>query len=119
MPALNRWTFSSRCAAVTNPSAKRGSIIIRIPSWGKQLTRIMEILRDTRHVYMADAISRKRGNYEGAKASDFKVAPAMHQESAERRKGWRLIARRVLFLSLTALTVLLISWRTFAMLQIN
>src|SRR5436309_2574748 len=56
---------------------------------------------------------------QGVKTSEFKVALGLDGDSVERRKGWRLIARRVLFLSLTSLTVLLISWRTFAMLQIN
>src|ERR1041385_2348926 len=65
------------------------------------------------------ATKPKQRNREGVKRSEFKIAPESGRDRVEERKVSWLNARRALFLSLTALTVLLISWRTFAMLQIN
>src|SRR6266568_4788084 len=77
-PATNPPNCDFPCAAATNRSGKRGSIIIRIPS----------------------------------------PPPIMKMLSLEPSKLW-MTARRLVFLLAVGLTVLLISGRTFAMLQIN
>src|ERR1043166_3014898 len=65
------------------------------------------------------ATKPKQANRGGVRAGEFKIAPESGRDRVEERKVSWLAARRALFLSLTALTVMLISWRTFAMLQIN
>jgi membrane glycosyltransferase len=66
-----------------------------------------------------DQPRRHKAHAEGVKPSELTVAPESGRDRVEERKVSWFTARRVLFVSLTALTVALISWRTFAMLQIN